>query len=293
MKVYVNGDLVDAAKAKISVFDRGFLFGDGLFETLLARDRGLLFWERHWLRLTRSAACLGIEPPEEEVVLTALGKVFVASGLETALLRVTLTRGLGGAGMFVEPGNRPTLIVTARPAPEVSQREFLKGWSVTIAGTRRGALFGGREMIKSTSYISSILAAEYARCVGADEAVMLDELGGVTEGSRTNIFAVLDGRLVTPSLDGGVLAGVTREVIMELSGEISTGCTERLLKSRDLVKADEIFMTGTAYGIMPVSCFDGQTLAGEQPGFLTRTLALGYQELVKREGWRNGGYRKD
>lgn len=284
MKVYVNGALVDAAKAKVSVFDRGFLFGDGLFETLFVSRQGLLFWRRHWSRLARSAACLGIELPDESVVIHALEQVFVASGLDEALLRVTLTGGVQDAGMVARPGNKPTLIVTARGAPEVSQREFLKGWSVTIAGTRRGALFDGREMIKATSYLASILAAEYARCVGADEAVILDELGRVTEGSRTNIFAVLNGRLVTPALDSGVLAGVTREVIMEIAGEISSGCVERLLKPRDMLKADEIFMTGTAYGVMPVDSFDGRRVGGGKPGALTCMLAAAYQELVTTRG---------
>lgn len=284
MKVYVNGDLMDAAEAKVSVFDRGFLFGDGLFETLLTQDSGPLFWRRHWSRLTRGASYLGIQLPDERLVLSALKQVFRAAGLEKALLRITLTRGGAGAGMFVEPGGEPTLIVTARPAPELNEGDFSKGWSVTIAGTRRGALFGGREMVKSTSYISAILAAEYARCVGADEAVMLDGLGRVTEGSRTNIFAVLGGRLVTPSLAGGVLAGVTREVIMEIAGDMSTGCDEVLLEPRELLNAEEIFMTGTAYGVIPVNSFDGQRVGGGHPGALTRMLAGSYQELVKTRG---------
>lgn len=284
MKAYVDGALLDNAEAKVSVFDRGFLFGDGLFETLLAEGKGLLFWSRHWSRLQRSSSCLGIELPEEEVVLSALRQVFEAGGLERALLRVTITRGAVGAGVFVEPGSKPTLIVTARSAPELNRLDFSKGWSVTIAGTRRGALFAGREMVKSTSYISSILAAEYARCVGADEAVMLDELGRVTEGSRTNIFAVLGGRLVTPPLAGGVLAGVTREVIMEVSGDVSTGCVEVPLKPGELLEAEEMFMTGTAYGVMPVDSFDGQRVGGGKPGALTRMLAAAYQELVQTRG---------
>jgi branched-chain amino acid aminotransferase len=246
--VWINGDLVPEATARVSPFDHGLLTGDGVFETLLARDGTVFAVRRHLERLARSAAALGLTVPSAEVLRAALRHVMDGNGLTDARLRITVTGGPSPLGS--DRGAGPTTAIVAAGALTV--------WPPTTAvvlapwpRNERSALAG----VKSTSYAENVVALAWARERDAGEALLANTAGNLCEGTGSNVFVVLDGRLVTPPLSSGCLAGVVRSLLVE--GGLAD---EDDIPISALADVEEAFLTSSTREVQPIDRLDGRAL---------------------------------
>jgi branched-chain amino acid aminotransferase len=251
----------------VSVFDHGLTVGDGVFETLKAREGTPFATRRHLDRLRRSAAGLGLEVPySDEELREAIAGVLASYALPFTRIRITVTGGLAPLGS--DRGEaRPTVVVAggpiADPAPSIAV------CTVPWPRNERGAMAG----IKSTSYAENVVALAYAKERGCSEALFLNTAGLLCEGTGSNVFVVLDGRLVTPPLASGCLAGVTRELLLEV-----TDCIEADITTADLLRAEEVFVTGTGRDVQPVHQVDDRTVPA--PGPVTEAAAVSFAALA-------------
>jgi branched-chain amino acid aminotransferase len=265
--VWIDGGLADAAVARVSPFDHGLLTGDGVFESLRVSRSVPFAVRRHLERLARSAAGLRLPCPPAEVVRAAMGQVVAANGLEEGRLRVTVTAGpapLGSDRADVEP----TVIVAGGPLPAwpPAADVVVSPWP----RNERSALAG----LKTTSYGENVVALAHARDHGAGEAIFANLKGHLCEGTGTNVFVGVAGRLVTPPLSTGCLAGVTRELLLEL-----VEAEEADLPVAALASADEAFLTSSTRDVQPVRAVDGRRLA-TCPGPLTVAAAGAFRDLL-------------
>jgi branched-chain amino acid aminotransferase len=268
---YVNGVVLDEDEARISVLDHGLVVGDGVFETVELAGGRTVALGRHLERLARSAAGLGLDPPDLGELRAAVGAVVAASGLLHGRIRLTVTDGTGPLGSGRLPG-RQTVVVTIAPRAEVHASS-----SVTVVPWRRnerGALSG----LKTTSYGENVRALAWAVERGADEAIFANTADALCEGSGSNIFVVRHGELLTPPLASGCLAGITRALVLETHGAI-----EREIPIADFASAavDEAFITSATRGVHPVSAIDGVPTAS-CPGPVTEKAAAAYLDLLSR-----------
>jgi branched-chain amino acid aminotransferase len=266
VKVWVNGELVEPDDARVSVFDHGLTVGDGVFETCKVVGAVPFALTRHLDRLVSSARGLGLPDPDLDTVRRAVAETLAAAeGLTEARLRITYTGGMSPLGSG-RGDSGPTLVVAAGP---------LRGWApteavVTVPWTRneRAATAG----LKTTSYADNVVALAYAKERGATEAIFGNTAGELCEGTGTNVFVVLDGRLVTPPLSSGCLAGVSRALVLEWYG-----AEERPLPLAVLAEADEVFLTSSTRDVQPVHAVDGRRLDGV-PGPITRQVQKVFAE---------------
>ena len=261
MTVWINGTLVPDDEARISVFDHGLVTGDGVFETVKVAGGVPFALSRHLARLGRSAAGLGLAEPDLEQIRAGVLAVIEASGQpELARMRITVTGGIAPLGS--ERGDSPLTAIVAlgemhAPAPWVDVT------TVPWPRNEHGALSG----LKTTSYGENVRALAYATSHGGSEAIFANTAGNLCEGTGTNVFVVSDGRLLTPPLSAGCLAGVTRALVIEWAG-----AAEQNLPSAALAEADEAFLTGTTRDVQAIRCVDGQVLAAA-PGPITRKVS--------------------
>lgn len=273
--VWLDGALVHAEEARISPYDHGLLVGDGVFETLRVY-RGVPFaWRRHLDRLEQSARGLGLAPPARDVLREAAEQVLRANRLSEARVRITVTGGVQPLGSERRSAP-PTVIVVASEAPAVARAVGV----VVVPWTRneRGATAG----LKTTSYAENVRALAYARARGAGEALFANTRGDLCEATGSNVFTVRDGRLCTPPLASGCLPGVTRALVIELSGRAGIRCDEATMPLADLTGADEVFLTSTMREVQAVTHVDGCAL-GPVPGPVTNRLADELTGLVQRD----------
>ncbi|MGH9293403.1 MAG: aminotransferase class IV [Acidimicrobiales bacterium] len=268
---YVNGELLEEQASKISIFDHGFVTGDGVFESVLVHRGRPFALRRHLDRLERSASLVGIQVPPRVEIEKAVLAVVGSGAAGRAKVRVTVTAGAGPLSSH-RGTDRPTLVV-AMAGVEEADRD---GAVVELAPwprNERGALVGS----KTTSYAENVVALAYVRERGCDEAVFANLAGNLCEGTGSNIFVVVDGVLVTPPLSSGCLAGVTRSLVVEL-----TGARETDVGVSDLGRVGEAFLTSTTRGVQPV-----HTLAGRRlqpcPGLLSAGAARAFEELLERD----------
>ena len=273
MKVWSNGDLLDAADVRISPFDHGLTVGDGVFETIDIRRGQPFALTRHLQRLARSADGLGIAVPDLDLVRRAVDEVVAANRPERAAIRVTVTSGDGPIGSGRGDGG-PTILVYIRPTKAWPPSEAV--WVVPWPRNERGALAG----VKTTSYGENAKALAYAHERGASEAIFGNTLGNLCEGTGTNVFVVTEGELITPPLGAGCLAGVTRELVLELG----LGALERDLPLSALAKADEAFLTSTTRDVGPIASVDGTPLPNGTggPGPVAKRCQSAFEALVAR-----------
>ena len=270
MSVWIDGRLVDASEAHVTAFDHGLLTGDGVFETLKVYAGRAFAVRRHLERLARSAAGLGLVLPDASVLRGALDELVAADGLGDARLRITVTGGPSPLGSERGPGP-PTVIVAGAPlGPPPGPTDVA---TVPWPRNERGALAG----LKTISYGENVVALHYARERGATEAVFANLAGNLCEGTGTNVFVCIDGRVLTPPLSAGCLAGVTRDLILEL-----TDASEDDLPLVALADADEAFLTSTTREVQPVRAVDGRVLPAA-PGTRTKEAADAFTALVRRE----------
>jgi len=273
MIVFLNGEFVPEEKAVISVFDRGFLYGDTVYETVRAHRGRILFWEEHDRRLRRSFVLAAFEPdPRIDALASVFDRLLERNGLSEARLRITVSRGSGGVDQLV--GFEHTWVVTARPFEPLPEARYEEGIEVVLVGVSRNDRGALDPEIKSGNFLNNLLARREARLRGADEGIMLSPSGLLAEGSISNLFWVAEGVLETPALDVGLLPGVTRGKILDLARALPElqGVREVRAGAERLREAQEIFLTSTSLEVLPVTRFEGRPVGDARRGPVARLL---------------------
>ena len=255
MQAFLNGRFIPEAQALVPISDRGFLYGDGLFETIRVSNGRPLWWSRHLVRLQRGAAFLKLSLPWPlEHLHEFAAKLIQLNALPESVLRITLTRGSGSRGYSPRDANNPTLAMTLHPLPSVPISLRLVTASLRVLTNDPLAPF------KTSNKLIQVLARAEAEARGADEALLLNTDGHVAEATASNLFWLENGALCTPPIADGALAGVTRQVVLEICRARNIPAREQRLKPEQLHRADGVFLTNSVAGIIPVSEVDGQAL---------------------------------
>ena len=287
MKVYLNGKFVDESQAKVSVFDHGLLYGDGVFEGIRSYD-GLIFKLReHIDRLFESAHTIMLKiPMSKDALIGVVKQSLRVNKLHDAYIRLVVTRGEGDLGLDPRKCTKPTVFVIADKIQLYPKKLYDQGLALITVATQRNVPEALYPQIKSLNYLNNILAKIEAITAGYEEAIMLSHSGYVTECTGENIFIVKDKQLLSPPPYIGVLRGITRRTVMELGAHHRLEVREDLLTRHDLFNADEVFLTGTAAEIIPVVKIDGRVIGNGKPGPVTKKLQQGFRQLTKTEGVR-------
>jgi branched-chain amino acid aminotransferase len=292
MLIHVNGKLVPKDKAAISVFDHGFLYGDGVFEGIRVYEGNVFRLREHIERLYRSARTIALEIPlEPEALVRATLETVAANEVQDAYIRLVVSRGAGELGIDPDKCARPTVVIIVGSIRLYPKEFYEKGISLVTAAVRRMPLDSLDPRIKSLNYLNNILAKIEAKRAGAPEALMLNHQGRVAECTADNIFLVHGERLGTPDLLEGALAGITRQAVLDLAAEAGLETRTGQFALHDVYNADECFLTGTGAEIVPVVSVDGRKIGNGRPGRLTRDLLERFRELRVRDGVRVD-YRK-
>jgi branched-chain amino acid aminotransferase len=277
MYIFLDGVIVPESQAVVSVYDHGFLYGDGVYETMRSYGGIVFMVRRHMDRLARSGALIRLKVPEAESLIEAVDQTLEANKLSDAYIRITLSRGKGPIGL--DPGlcGRHTLVVIAEPFREYPVGCYEKGVQFIIAKTRRNLADAIDPKIKSLNFLNNILAKIEAKEKGAYEAVMLNAEGFLTEGTVCNIFFVSNGILCTPSVETGILDGITRELVIGIARRHGLRVEEGMFYPNDLLGASEVFFTNTTAEVMPVAGIEDVKF---EVGEITRTLRRLYRTEV-------------
>lgn len=287
MYVYLNNKLVLASDAKVSVFDHGFLYGDGVFETMRVYDGVVFMLDEHLSRLYRSASMIGLNLPLNfDSIKVAIYETINANSLKDAYVRLTLSRGYGPVGLDPELCREPTFIVIAEEFREYPRTFYENGIKLAIAETRRNLKEAINPQIKSLNFLNNILAKMEARDRGAYEALMLNVSGHLTEGTISNVFFVSDAGaygghtplLCTPSTSCGILDGITRGIVLDIAVRDGVMVKEGVFTREDIYKASEVFITNTTMEVMPVRQVDEVSY---KVGNITKLLHKVYREEVR------------
>ena len=279
MVVFFNGKFVSEAEAVVPLSDRGFLLGDGLFETVRVANGKPFRFAQHLERLARGAEFLKIKLPFTPRELQKFAEQLIAlNELAGAVLRVTLTRGAGGRGYSIKNSGAPTLALTMHPLPAQNPDEPVQ-WSLVTSSFRIPA-GDALAAFKTSSKVLNVLARAEAEASGADEALLLNTNGEVAETAGGNLFWIYQDHVCTVPTGRGVLPGITRAVVLEICQSLGLATNKRIVKPEQLRNAEGIFVTQSALGIIPVAAFDGQPVA---PSPLVDQLAGAYHEMLLRE----------
>ncbi len=285
VKIYFNGEMVDKDKAVVSVFDHGLLYGDGVFEGIRSYE-GLVFkLKEHIDRLYRSADAIQLTIPKTKGEMSeAVIKTLQANDLRSAYIRLVVTRGPGDLGLDPRKCKTCTIFIIADKIKLYPEEFYRNGLEIVTAKTRRNLTTALNPKIKSLNYLNNILAKIDAIKAGTEEAIMLSYNDYVAECTGDNIFMVKNGKLFTPPTDVGALEGITRSAVMDLARKTGIGFEERMLKLDDLYSADEVFLTGTAAEIIPVTMIDKKKIGSSKPGAITTRLLGEFKKLTKSDG---------
>ncbi len=287
MLIYLNGKLVKRQDARVSVFDHGLLYGDGVFEGIRTYG-GLIFkCKEHVDRLYKSAHAITLKIPlTKQALQQAMVTTLKANEITDGYLRVVVTRGVGDLGLDPRNCPKPTVFIIADKIHLYPKEVYAKGLKIVTVATRRNIAEAINPRIKSLNYLNNILGKIEATNAGVPEAVMLDQNGFVTEGTGDNIFIVKDKALVTPPISVGILNGITRAAVLGLAPKAGFKAREEMLTRFDLYTAEEMFLTGTAAEIVPVVMMDNRVLGTGSVGAKTLKLTQEFRKLTKKDGVR-------
>lgn len=286
MKVYLNGKLVDKKEAKISVFDHGFLYGDGVFEGIRSYNCLIFKLEEHIDRLFESAHSIILNVPlSKKELLKKIVNTLKANKLKDAYIRVVVSRGEGDLGLDPRKcrGNETVIVITDKIV-FYPKELYDKGMEIITVPTIRNVPEALNPQIKSLNYLNNILAKIEAINSGYQEALMLDHLGYITECTGDNIFAVKKGELYTPPQCMGTLRGITRDTVLDIAKKLKITTHEHVLTRHELYISKECFLTGTAAEIIPVVKVDGRKIGDSRPGKITGIIMKEFKKLTKTKG---------
>ncbi len=282
--VYINGEFVPEREAKVSVFDHGFLYGDGVFEGIRAYNGRVFRLKEHVDRLYDCAKVIDLQVPiSREEFMEAILETLRRNRLRDAYIRPIVSRGVGDLGLDPRKCRKPTVIIITKPWGKLYGDLYEKGLRAVTVTVRRNAIDSLPPNVKSLNYLNNIFAKIEANAKGGDEAIFLDHNGYVSEGSGDNVFVVKNGTVCTPPTLNN-LRGITRAATIELIQQLGIEFRETNIGLFDLYSADEIFVTGTAAEIAPITVIDGRTVGDGKPGKLTKKLMEEFRKLTESEG---------
>ncbi len=284
-RIYIDGKFYAEADAKVSVFDHGLLYGDGVFEGIRFYNGRVFRLEEHLERLWDSARSICLDVPISMPEMTeALLETIRQNDLRDGYIRLVLTRGVGNLGLNPVQCKRPSVIIIAATIALYSTEVYEKGLTVVTCATRRtnpGAL---NPAVKSLNYLNNVMARIEANLAGADEALMLNDQGNVAECTADNIFIIKHGQIFTPPISAGALRGITRAVAFQIAAELGIKITETDITRHDVFVADECFLTGTAAEVIPVIKADGRLIGTGKPGPIGTRMIARFREITRETG---------
>lgn len=287
MHVYLDGKLVPRERAVVSVFDHGFLYGDGVFEGIRVYDGNVFRLEPHIERLYESAKTVALKIPMTPKEMTdAVLSTVAANDKRDAYIRLVVSRGPGDLGIDPDKCSKATVVIIVDSIALYPKEFYDKGISLVTSNVRRIPMESLDPRIKSLNYLNNILAKIDAKKAGVPEAVMLNHHGLVAECTADNLFMVKNGTIKTPELLQGALGGITRQAVLDLASEAGLACEETTLGLHDLYNAQECFLTGTGAEICPVINIDGRQIGDGKPGKTTMKLLDAFRELRVKDGVR-------
>lgn len=279
MKVYLNDKIVSSTEATISVFDHGFLYGDGIYETMRAYDGVVFSIDEHIRRLFRSASLIGLDIRKSpEGLKLAIYETMQANNLKAAYIRMTISRGEGAIGLDPTLCKSPTFVVMALEFRDYPKAHYEEGLRIIISSVRRNLKEALDPQIKSLNFLNNILAKIEAIKAGVDEALMLNVDGFLAEGTISNVFFVKDDFLCTPSIECGILDGITRNIVLDLVSRNGMTVNEGEFRPEDLYAASEVFITNSTMEVMPVRRVDDRHF---KAGEVAKLLLAQYRDQVR------------
>ncbi len=282
LKIYINGELFDKEDAKISVYDHGLLYGDGVFEGIRSYAGKVFRMTEHLDRLWNSAKAIWLEiPMSKPEMAKAIEDTLAVNGIRDGYIRVLITRGVGTLGLDPNRCEQPQVVIIADKIALYPAELYQQGLKIVTVSVMRNHPAALNPRIKSLNYLNNILAKIEGLQAGCIEALMLNHKGEIAECTGDNIFLVRQGRLLTPSIDAGALEGITRDAVIGLAGQLGIEVREIPLTKHDVYIADECFLTGTAAEVVPVVTVDSRTIGDGAPGPITRTLMARFHDLTR------------
>lgn len=287
MKIYLDGNFVDSAAAKVSVFDHGLLYGDGVFEGIRLYGGNIFRLDEHLERLEYSARAIMLDMPlTREELRWATCETCRQNGLSDAYIRLVITRGVGDLGLAPWLCPKPTIFIIASKISLYPQEHYDNGLAIVTVPTRRISPAALPPTIKSLNYLNNILGKIEAKQFGALEAIMLNEQGYVAECTADNVFIVHKGVIITPGASQGALKGITRDSVIDIAKELGVPLRETDMTRYDIWCADECFLTGSGAEVIPVVKLDGRVIGQGKPGPITRRVLESFRKRVLTEGTR-------
>lgn len=285
MKVYINGKYYEKDDAKVSVFDHGFLYGDGIFEGIRLYKGNVFKLPKHIDRLFRSAKAIALDMPwSKQEVIDAVCDACRTNGLTDAYIRLVVSRGKGALGLSPKTCSDPQLIIIADQIQLYPDELYKNGLKAITVPTRRNSHAALPPMVKSLNYLNNILAKIEAQNQGYQECLLLNSEGYVAECSGDNVFIVFEGKVITPPISCGSLGGMTRATVIELAKKLNLPLEEKPLTRFDVWTADECFLTGTAAKLIPLVELDGRKIGTGKPGDITNKLIEAFNEVTPIDG---------
>ncbi|MCA9194887.1 MAG: branched-chain-amino-acid transaminase [Planctomycetales bacterium] len=282
IEIYINGDFFPKAEAKISVYDHGLLYGDGVFEGMRSYSGHVFRLREHLIRLYESARAIMLNIPMElDELSAAVNATLKRNGLLDAYIRLVVTRGAGSLGLDPARTANPQVIIIADHIQLYPPELYEQGLELVTASTIRNHPAALNPRIKSLNYLNNIMAKIEGKLAGCNEALMLNQRGEVAECTADNIFIVKRGALLTPPADAGILEGITRKAIMDLAHEAGIAVREMVLTRHDIFVADECFLTGSAVEVIPVIKLDSRPIGDGNVGQITKKLSELFHCLVR------------
>lgn len=281
--IYIDGKYYPKSEAKVSVYDHGLLYGDGVFEGIRAYNGIVFHLKEHIDRLYKSAHPIFLQIPLTKTEMTkAVVETLKKNNLTDAYIRLVVTRGVGDLGLDPRKCAKATVIIITEPRLQLHSAEKLEnGINTVMTWVKRNPVDTATHEIKSLNYLNSILGKIEANNNGADEAICLDKTGYVVEGVGENLFIVRDGKLLTPTLASGALDGITRALIIKLAKKLGIEVIERNITPNELFTADEVFFTGTAAEVAPIHEVNKRVIGTGKPGPVTKLIMKAFQESIQ------------
>lgn len=285
LTIFLDGKFVPEGDAKVSVFDHGLLYGDGIFEGIRFYNGRVFKLEEHLERLWDSARSICLEIPMGRNEMTeALLETIRQNGLREGYIRLVVTRGVGNLGLNPVQCKRPSVIIIATTITLYPKEVYESGLTVVTCATRRTGAAALNPAVKSLNYLNNVMARIEANLAGADEALMLNEAGNVAECTADNIFIIKRSQIFTPPIAAGALRGITRSVVFDIAAELGLKITETDITRHDVFVADECFLSGTAAELIPVIKADGRVIGNGMPGSITARMIGRFRELTRETG---------